>query len=100
MTPEITLITKRGAETLMSKRIFLDETGKVRRDGSHCLMVRGSATRAAAATAGGLAKLMPSGSSDQAVALGSVKAGIPDPDAITTEKKLNNQPDAIARTRD
>ena len=37
MNPEITLITKRGAETLMSKRIFLDETGKVRSDGSQLL---------------------------------------------------------------
>src|SRR4051812_36771937 len=100
MVPEITSITKRGAEPLMSKRIFLDETGKVCSDGSHCLVVRGSATRAAAATAGDLATLILSCSSDQALALGSLKAGIPDPVAITTEKKLKNQPDAIARTRD
>ena len=56
MNPEITLITKCGAEPLMSKRIFLDEAGKVRSDGSNCLMVRGTATRATAVTAGDLAR--------------------------------------------
>src|SRR5690242_2081032 len=100
MTPEITLITKRGAETLMSKRIFLDETGKVCSDGSNCLMVRGAAARATATTAGDLATLILSCGSDQAIALGSLKAGIPDPVAITTERKLTEHPAAIARTRD
>src|SRR4051794_37607317 len=84
----------------MSKRIFLDETGKVRSDGSNCLMVRGTATRATAATAGDLTTLITSCDSDQALALGSLKAGLPDPVAITTEKKLKANPSAIARTRD
>src|SRR5215213_5231391 len=97
---EITVITKLGAEPLMSKRIFLDETGKVRSDGSNCLMVRGTATRATAATAGDLAKLITSCRSDQAITLGSLKAGLPDSVAITTERKLKKIPDAIARTRD
>src|SRR4051794_7498865 len=100
MTPEITIITKRGAETLMSKRIFLDETGKLRSDGSNCLMVRGTATRALAATAADLATLIASCYSDQALALGSLKSGLPDSAAITTEKKLKSKPGAIARTRD
>jgi hypothetical protein len=100
MTPEITAITKRGAETLMSKRIYLDETGKVHSEGSNCLMVRGTATRAMPVTTGDLAALITSCRSDQALALGSLKAGIPDPVAITTEKKLKERPGAIARTRD
>ena len=40
MRPEITLITKRGPNPVMSKRIFLDEHGDVCSDGSQCLMVR------------------------------------------------------------
>jgi hypothetical protein len=100
VNPEITLITKCGAEPLMSKRIFLDETGKVRSEGSNCLMVRGTAARATAATAGDLAKLITSCRSDQAIALGSLKAGLPDSVAITTERKLKKKPGAIARTRD
>ena len=70
MAPEITVITKRGSETLMSKRISLDETGKVRSDGSNCLMVQGTATRATAATACDLATLILSCRSDQAISLG------------------------------
>ena len=100
MAPEITVITKRGSETLMSKRISLDETGKVRSDGSNCLMVQGTATRATAATACDLATLILSCRSDQAISLGYLKAGLPDPVAITTKKKLTEKSGAIARTRD
>ena len=82
MAPEITVITKRGSETLMSKRISLDETGKVRSDGSNCLMVQGTATRATAATACDLATLIMSCRSDQAISLGYLETGLPDPVAI------------------
>jgi hypothetical protein len=53
--PEITLIKKSGPNPVMSKRIFLDEQGKVCSDGSQCLMAQGTATRAAAETAADLA---------------------------------------------
>ena len=58
MTPQITLIKKCGADPLMSKRIFLDEQGTLRSDGSQCLMVQGIAVRAPAATASDLAKII------------------------------------------
>ena len=48
---EITLIKKNGPNPVMSKRIFLDEQGKVRSDGSQCLMAQGTATRATTETA-------------------------------------------------
>jgi hypothetical protein len=51
MTPQITLIKKYDSNPLMSKRIWLDEHGALLSDGSHCLMVQGAATRAAAALA-------------------------------------------------
>ena len=55
MIPEITLITKRGADPTLSKRIFLDEPGVLKSDGSQCKMSEGIATRAFAATADDLA---------------------------------------------
>jgi hypothetical protein len=55
MKPEITLIKKRGPNPVMSKRVFLNEQGKVCSDGSQCLMAQGTATRAAAETAADLA---------------------------------------------
>ena len=54
MRPEITLIKKRGPNPVMSKRIFLDEQGKVCSDGSQCLMAQGTATRATTETAADL----------------------------------------------
>ena len=84
MNPEITVITKHGFETLLSKRISLDETGKVRSDGSDCLMAGGAATRTTAATARDLAALITSCRSDQAISLGSLKTGLPNSVAVTT----------------
>src|SRR3954453_979201 len=43
--PEITLITKRDTPSLISKRISLDGDGKLKSDGSECLMSSGTATR-------------------------------------------------------
>jgi hypothetical protein len=56
VNPEITLIKKSGPNPVMSKRIFLDEQGKVCSDGSQCLMAQGTATRATAETAAELAE--------------------------------------------
>src|SRR5262245_40051630 len=99
MSPEITLITKHDADPLMSKRIFLAEGGKVRSDGSQCLMVQGTATRATAETASELAEHIVACGSDQAIALGALKAGLPDLVTITTERKLKDLPGAISRSR-
>jgi hypothetical protein len=99
VAPEITLITKGDANPLMSKRVFLDERGKIRSDGSQCLMVQGVAARATAETANDVAEHIVACGSDQALALGALKSGLPDSVAITTERKLTNRPDAISRSR-
>jgi hypothetical protein len=52
----ITLIKKSSPNPIISKRIFLDEQGKVCSDGSQCLMAQGTATRATAETAAELAQ--------------------------------------------
>ena len=100
MTPEITLITKHGPNPVMSKRISLNADGTVRSDGSQCLMVEGSASRASAATASELARHIAMCSPSQAITLGSLKPGVPDPAMITVQRMLKDKPGTIARSRD
>ena len=96
MCPEITLIAKRDADPLMSKRIFLTKQGEVRSDGSQCLMVQGTATRATAETASELAKQIVSCRSDQAIALGALNTELPDLVTITTERRLKDRAPYLA----
>jgi hypothetical protein len=69
----ITLIKKSSPNPIISKRIFLDEQGKVCSDGSQCLMAQGTATRATAETAAELAQHIMACGTDQAIALGALK---------------------------
>ena len=98
--PEITLIKKSGPNAVMSKRIFLDEHGKVCSDGSQCLMAQGTATRATAETAADLATLIMACGSDQAIALGALRSDISSPAKITIPAKLKDNAGAITRSRD
>src|SRR5215831_6507728 len=97
---EITLIKKSGPNPVMSKRIFLDEQGKVCSDGSQCLMAQGTATRATTETAADLAKHIMDCGTEQAIALGALRADLVSPAKITTLAKLKDNPDAITRSRD
>jgi hypothetical protein len=100
MTPQIILIKKCGANSLMSKRIFLDKQGILRSDGSQCLMFQGTATRAPAATASDLAKIIAGCSSDEAIALGALKDGLSNSVPITVPARIEDNPGAITRSRD
>src|SRR4051812_46518245 len=100
MTREITLITKRGASPTLSKRIFLDDGGSLRTDGSQCRMAEGVATRAAAASVHDLAGLIAACGRDQALALGALKPGLPSPATIVAKQNLALRPGAINRSRD
>ena len=100
MKPEITLIKKNGLNPFMSKRIFLDEQGKVCSDGSQCLMAQGTATRATAETAADLAKHIIACGTDQAIALGTLRNDLPNPAKIVTLAKLKDNSGAITRTRE
>jgi hypothetical protein len=62
-------------------------------------MVQGVATRAMAETARDLSNHIMSCRSDQAIALGALMIGLPDSATITTDKKLRDNPGAIARSR-
>jgi hypothetical protein len=100
VTPQITLIKKCGPNPLMSKKIFLDEKGALRIDGSQCVMIQGTAERAPAATASDLAEIISDCSSDQAIALGSLKDGLPNSVPITVPRKIKDNPGAITRSRE
>jgi hypothetical protein len=84
----------------MSKRIFLDAQGKVCSDGSQCLMAQGTATRAAAETAADLAKHIMACGTEQAIALGALRADLANPAKITTLAKMKDNLGAITRSRD
>ena len=100
MMTEITLIKKSGPNPVMSKRIFLDELGKVCSDGSQCLMAQGTATRATTETAADLAKHIMDCGTEQAIALGALRADLASPAKITTLAKWKDNPDSITRSRD
>lgn len=99
LVTQVTLITKRDAPALMSKRIFLDEQEKLQSDASGCRMVRGTAGRVAAATAGDLAQIIESCGSDQAIALGRLEDELPDQVEVTVPSMLDRHPGAITRSR-
>jgi hypothetical protein len=83
----------------MSKRIYIDEQGKLRSDGSECLMAAGTAARAPAATASQLADIVARCRSDQALALGTLGEGIPDNVLVTIPSRIQDHPGAITRSR-
>src|SRR5215471_11106796 len=100
MTAEITLIKKYGPDPLMSKRIFLDEQGALQNDASQCVMVLGTATRAAAPTPGDLAKIISDCASDEAVALGSLRDDLSNSVPFTVPRKMKDNPGCITRSRE
>ncbi len=94
---EIVTLAKHGGP--LTKRITLDPNGKLISDGSACVMGSGVAWRTAFADmttfAGHIAALDPS----EAIALGRLRADLPDKVEVTTKAKLNGAPPGtIARS--
>jgi hypothetical protein len=97
MTIEITVFTKRNGP--LTKRITLDSNGKVNSNGAACVMAHGTARRVPIADGAEYAKLIGSGlASNQALALGTLRAGLPDEVNVVRKDELNGQTDTIART--
>ena len=96
---EITLLEKVGSAAILSKRLFLDGDGTLKNDSSECLMARGIARRMHAATADVLAGVIGSCSTNQAIALGTLKPGLADTVVVTTQPRLTETPGAITRSR-
>src|SRR5258708_4659627 len=96
---EITCLTNGGP---LTKRIYLDENGALKSDGSACIMTRGTARRVAISCVRQLGELIAGLKSNQAIALGSLRPGLPDEVKIATRRAINGAtgPDVISRTAD
>src|SRR4051794_32079090 len=98
---ELTLLTKAGGP--LTKRIGIHGSGVLVADGSACIMVAGQAARARLAGPAELARLIGSLRSDQALALGRLRRGVPNCVAVVTARRLREDPapsGGIARTRE
>ena len=98
---EITLLAKSGGP--LTKRISLAADGSLKSDGSACLMGQGEARRARFTDLHVFADCIGNLAHHQAVALGSLRLGLPAKVAITTKGKLEKlngatRPNLIART--
>ena len=91
---EITAFEKSGGP--LTKRISLAPDGSVKSDGSACVMARGAAQRRHIANVGELAIVIDRTRSNQALALGALRAGLPDKVQVVTKRNLNGQPNTIA----
>jgi hypothetical protein len=100
---EITRLEKVGGP--LTKSISLSSDGALISDGSACLMSRGRAQRVRLAGLGAVADLIQSLSSQEAIALGSMRRDLPDHVLVVTQDQLARlngttppPPDTIART--
>ena len=96
---EITILTK--SDGPLTKRISLSADGSIKSDGSACLMSRGAAQRIEVADVEQLAAVIGKLKSNQAIALGALRAGLPERVQVVTKGQLNGERhDLIARTGD
>jgi hypothetical protein len=94
---EITILTKQDGP--LTKRISLAPDGAIKADGSACLMSHGRARRAHISSVDALAALLEQLTSNQAIALGALRADLPDEVVVIPKDKLNGAAGVIARTR-
>jgi hypothetical protein len=97
MTFEITVFTNKNGP--LTKRIFLDANGTPVSDASACRMSRGKARRMQIDNVEELGRLIEKIEPDQAIALGALRADLPDEVGIIRKCDFNGQtrPDIIAR---
>ena len=93
---ELTIFAKTGGP--LTKRISLAPDGSVKSDGAACVMAHGAARRANIASILDLGILIERLKPNQAIALGSLRAGLPDQVEVVTKRKLNGAANVIART--
>ena len=98
---EVTVFRKTGGG-LLSKRISLLKSGKVKSDGSECRMTEGRARRVKLNGAASLAKLLETMPAREALALGRLRPGLPKKVNVVLKRHLSKSPppDTIARTNE
>ena len=97
---EITVLRK--SDGALSKHITLTKSGKIKADGSACRMTRGQARRVKLKGVAELAELIEPMGSSEALALGRLRAGLPDKVRIIRKDELDDATPSgtIARTTD
>ena len=97
---EITVFRK--AKGILSKRITLTRSGKIKSDGSACCMSKGTARRVTLDGVAELADLIENMPSHKALALGRLREGLPDKVQIIRKQDRDDSTpsDTIARTGD
>ncbi len=94
----LTVFDKSGGP--LTKQISLAKEGTVISDGSACMMPRGEARRVVVSDVEDFAGLIGGLHSYQAIALGTLRAGLPDQVKIVSKAKLNGAAGVIARTNE
>src|SRR5438034_2371218 len=97
--PELVKFTKMGGP--LTKNISLSPDGTLVKDSSACVMTHGTAERVRVAGVDALGALIEDLAPSQAIALGTLRADLPDRVEVTTKKRLVDgvaRPDIIART--
>ena len=84
----------------LTKQIYLAPDGTLVKDGSACVMAHGTAERVRVAGVVALGALIEGLTPSQALALGALRADLPDKVEVATKKTVNGaaRPDIIART--
>lgn len=99
---EITRFTKIGGP--LTKRIKIDDDGKLISDGSRCVMHKGVAQRVVLPSLADFAAMISGLRYNEAIALGALAAELPDRVDVVTKARLQQvpatTPDVIARVRD
>ena len=93
---ELTIFAKTGGP--LTKRISLAPDGSLKSDGAACVMAHGAARRANIASVLDLGILIERLKPNEAIALGTLRAGLPDQVEVVTKRKLNGAANVIART--
>src|SRR5262249_52518751 len=93
---EFTVFAKSGGP--LTKRISLAADGLLKSDGSCCVMAHGAARRVHITSVSEFARLIERLRSNEAIALGALRAGLADLVQVVTKQKLNGAPNVIART--
>jgi len=97
---ELTVFTKAGGP--LTKHIFLASDGSIKADGSACVMSRGAAKRFRFDSMQQFADLISAFQPNEALAVGALRADLPDEVQVVTKRNLNGatRPEIIARTQD
>jgi hypothetical protein len=98
MAIEVTVLRKEDG--ILSKKISLDDNGKLSTDNSACAMVHGSAERRHLNGLVAFARMLETFPLSECLALGALRDSLPDRVAIVTKREVVAGNGAVARTRD